>query len=453
MKLIDLTGQRFGSITVLYRTENRSGKVCWHCKCDCGKYIDIKSYRLTSGEINKCNYCAQADNQKRKFCKDKVGQRFGKLVVNERLPNYKNGRTYYKCKCDCGNEVFVLGGNLRNGNNHTSSCGCQSSRNGTKQYDFLHQFRYDDNKEIYLIYKHTAPNGKVYIGMTKQSIDRRSQNGNGYKTQRKFYRAIQKYGWNNFKHKILEDNLTHDEACELEQYYIKKYDSNNPQYGYNTTSGGDGCHGRGIHLVQEFNGEVVNSFSSYAEAGHLIGISPTSISKYVRYEILINGYLFKNIPINEFEKVKNIKNLEHLKLFKKALSERKTNRVKKINNERKININQYNLNGEYLYTYCGINETSEKLGIEISNALKTNGYAGGFLWKYDDGNHDNIEPYQGNNHNSKAVQQIDPKSKEIINIFKSGAEAEIKTGIPSKCINAVCNKKRRTTHGFMWSFV
>lgn len=96
------------------------------------------------------------------------------------------------------------------------------------------------------VYKHTAPNGKVYIGITchqENIIKRFGQNGEGYKTQRKFYRAIQKYGWDNFDHEILEKDLTSlDDANAREQYYIKLFDSHSN--GYNSTDGGDGTLGR-----------------------------------------------------------------------------------------------------------------------------------------------------------------------------------------------------------------
>ena len=56
---------------------------------------------------------------------DKTGKKYGMLFVEKRLPRYKNNRTYYKCKCECGNETNVDGGNLKdNGELHTSSCGC-----------------------------------------------------------------------------------------------------------------------------------------------------------------------------------------------------------------------------------------------------------------------------------------------------------------------------------------
>ena len=58
--------------------------------------------------------------------KDMTGQTFGKLLVIGRADDkiYKNGKRkiMWHCKCECGNEIDVLGSCLRNGG--TKSCGC-----------------------------------------------------------------------------------------------------------------------------------------------------------------------------------------------------------------------------------------------------------------------------------------------------------------------------------------
>lgn len=92
----------------------------------------------------------------------------------------------------------------------------------------------------YYIYIHKNKiNGKVYIGQTKRRPEERwGQNGNGYKTQM-FYKAIQKYGWDNFEHIILEEVSSQEEANSQEEYFIKLFDSTNPDKGYNLYSGGN----------------------------------------------------------------------------------------------------------------------------------------------------------------------------------------------------------------------
>ena len=92
----------------------------------------------------------------------------------------------------------------------------------------------------YKLYLHISPSGKRYYGITSQKVEGRwRKNGEGYRESTHFYRAIIKYGWDNFQHIVLFDNLTKAEAKELEVYYIALYDTTNPNKGYNVSLGGD----------------------------------------------------------------------------------------------------------------------------------------------------------------------------------------------------------------------
>lgn len=54
-KLKDLTGQRFGRLTVIKRDENdKRGNVQWLCECDCGKSAIVRGYQLTVGKTKSC---------------------------------------------------------------------------------------------------------------------------------------------------------------------------------------------------------------------------------------------------------------------------------------------------------------------------------------------------------------------------------------------------------------
>ena len=92
----------------------------------------------------------------------------------------------------------------------------------------------------FLVYMHVVPNGKVYIGISKQEPEKRWGNGQGYKSNAYFYADISKYGWMNISHNIIKTDLSADEACELEIQLIRTYDSTNPEKGYNIRAGG-GC--------------------------------------------------------------------------------------------------------------------------------------------------------------------------------------------------------------------
>ena len=93
----------------------------------------------------------------------------------------------------------------------------------------------------YKLYVHIAPNGKKYYGITKQKPEQRWRNGKGYSDNQHFVRAIDKYGWDNIEHIVLQEGLDIEEAKELEQYMIQWYDTANRAYGYNISLGGDAC--------------------------------------------------------------------------------------------------------------------------------------------------------------------------------------------------------------------
>lgn len=93
-----------------------------------------------------------------------------------------------------------------------------------------------ETKGTWVVYQHISPSGKSYIGITQQEPEKRWQNGNGYTSQRKFYNAIKKYGWESFQHNILKENICEEAASYWEKYFIKLFDSY--YNGYNATEGG-----------------------------------------------------------------------------------------------------------------------------------------------------------------------------------------------------------------------
>lgn len=129
----------------------------------------------------------------------------------------------------------------------------------------------------YVVYKHTnKQNKKVYVGVTN-NIDRRWRSGGiEYKppksesqTNRSFWNAIKKYGWDNFDHCILEEGLTMEEAFDREKFYINFYQSTNKEKGYNISQGGNGgiiydIHPRGM-LGKKQSKEFAKNHSKWAK--------------------------------------------------------------------------------------------------------------------------------------------------------------------------------------------
>lgn len=92
----------------------------------------------------------------------------------------------------------------------------------------------------FTVYIHHTPNNKVYVGITQKKVFVRwGKDGSGYSNQQLFWRAIQKYGWDNIQHEIVAKNLSKEDACQMEIDLIARYKSNNPDYGYNISFGGD----------------------------------------------------------------------------------------------------------------------------------------------------------------------------------------------------------------------
>lgn len=110
----------------------------------------------------------------------------------------------------------------------------------------------------YTVYKHTCPNNKVYIGITGLSVKKRWANGYGYRNNRLFFRAIEKYGWNNIKHEVLYTNLTKEEAEKREVELISLFKCNDKTYGYNISAGGSATT-LGIKMSTETKGKISKS--------------------------------------------------------------------------------------------------------------------------------------------------------------------------------------------------
>lgn len=105
-------------------------------------------------------------------------------------------------------------------------------------------------KMAYSVYIHTSPSGKVYVGITQQTVEQRWRNGKGYKGNQAFYNAIQKYGWKNIKHEIVAEGISKEEATNLEKELIAEYNATDKRYGYNICFGGeDGW--VGVHHTEE----------------------------------------------------------------------------------------------------------------------------------------------------------------------------------------------------------
>lgn len=143
-KKLDLTGQKFGRLTVIEEVgRDIHGNTKWRCKCECGGEIIVYAGNLRKGYTKSCG-CL------RKETKFKVGQKFGRLTIIERATNDKHGQTMWKCKCECGKDTIVNYNALRDG--RTKSCGClnreiSSERAKSRVNILLDKLKRDEFKE------------------------------------------------------------------------------------------------------------------------------------------------------------------------------------------------------------------------------------------------------------------------------------------------------------------
>ena len=107
-----------------------------------------------------------------------------------------------------------------------------------------------------IIYKWTnLKNNKSYIGKTTREKDRYYEHLKDRRKEIPFHRALDKYGVNNFKYEVIlktSSNSIHNLNVilnTLEKHYIKKFKSNDKNFGYNLTEGGDGV--KGYKLTDE----------------------------------------------------------------------------------------------------------------------------------------------------------------------------------------------------------
>lgn len=185
----------------------------------------------------------------------------------------------------------------------------------------------------YKIYLHISPSGGVYVGQTKQDCHKRWKNGYGYRYENKrFYKSIKKYGWENIKHVVLLDNLNKDEANTHEIGLIKAF--RNVGKCYNITNGGEG----------------------------VIGYKASEETR-------------QKLKDSHIGKESGMKGKQHTLETKN-----------KISNTRKKPVMQYAKTGEFLATFKSAVDAQENLGIDqghISQCCKgKRKTAGGYKWKY-----------------------------------------------------------------------
>lgn len=220
------------------------------------------------------------------------------------------------------------------------------------------------------VYKHTSPSGKIYIGITCQSLIRRWQNGNGYIGNPVFYKAIQKYGWENIKHEVLFTGLNKEEAEQKEIELIEQYHSCNHNFGYNISKGGNHSGKHSEETKKKISESNKGKIHSWSLGKHLSDEHKRKIS------IANKGNHHSNKGSHWSEEAKQ--KVSKLRKGRK-LSEETKQKMSKSRSKEVICI-------ETGITYSSAKEAGISNNITISNIIRVCNHkritAGGYHWRY-----------------------------------------------------------------------
>lgn len=221
----------------------------------------------------------------------------------------------------------------------------------------------------YTVYKHTAPCGKTYIGITSKPVNERWMNGRGYIRNNHFWNAIKKYGWENITHEVLETGLSRKEASDAERRYISLFDSSNPLCGYNLTDGGEA----GAHHTEESRRKLSESKKGKR---YNIGVPFTEERKRHLRENHADARGANNPNFGK-------------KWTQEQLAVRQAHRVYKTGGENPTAtpILQLDLDGNLVKRWGSISEASKEFcRTSIKDCLRGKyKQHRGFLWRYEDG--------------------------------------------------------------------
>lgn len=201
-------------------------------------------------------------------------------------------------------------------------------------------------------------NNKRYFGITCQEPENRWLNGHGYARHLPIGRAIEKYGWDNFEHIIIFENLIESDAKKLEVLYIAMYETQSDEYGYNLTCGGDGVCGL------EWSDESRRKMSI-----RMSGENHPNFGKHLSLETR------QKISENNKGKHNHLKGIPISESHKQHISEAKNKAV-----------SAYDDDGNLVFTFASARKAAATLGVNYKNiSLCIHGErkrCGGYHWSF-----------------------------------------------------------------------
>lgn len=307
-----------------------------------------------------------------------------------------------------------------------------------------------ENENNWVVYAHIVPKelsgyecNKYYIGISSDVKNRWKRNGAGYKSQL-VYNAISKYGWDNMHHIILNENLSKEKACKLEQRYIEMFRSNLREYGYNLTAGGEGGNKHGENIARyDWDGNLIDVFPSPKKAGEALQLeSYSTISLCARQKRKqAHGYIWRYFDEKPLEKIEPFIN----DCWQPVL--------------------QYDMQGNFIREWRNIREANISLGANqrgsIANACafrKRTHSAYGYQWRYKGSDIPVIDISNNYDYNTEKTifcYTLDGCFyKEYENVDAVFKEFDVvnKNGIKTKQLTNKCSENG-LWNGHLWSFI
>lgn len=302
----------------------------------------------------------------------------------------------------------------------------------------------------YTVYCHTNMiNNKKYIGITKNLLIRRwKKGGSGYKGQ-VFFNAIQKYGWDNFEHKIIAENLSKEEARKMEIELISTLHTLIGENGYNVGRGGEYSNPIILPVYQfDYHGNLINEYESATEAANAVKAKNSSGISYQcahpDKKKYAHGYVWrykKDVPdLNEF---KNNFDSSPYELYEP--------------------IYQFDLNNNLISSYKSIIDASKTNPQFLTHNIYLNckgeqATAFGYLWKFQKDVPD-IEEFRRTNiikinyesQINEPVIQLDFHGN-IIKEYSSVKEAGDLNNCSCTCIDKVCTGLHSSFADSLWVY-
>lgn len=206
----DLTGRVFGHLTVLGRAENKYGRTCWLCRCDCGNEKAVTARDLKAGKVKSCG-CRSHEHGHNRV--DLTGRKFGRLTALRPTDRRdRKGSVYWECQCDCGRVAEVTEDALVQ--KSVMSCGCLRNENRSKICEKLHRI---DGTCVEILEKRKSrkDNTSGFRGVFRTGNGKYRVNI-GFKGQRFYLGTYQDYG-EAVKVRLQAEELIH--GGFLEAYY------------------------------------------------------------------------------------------------------------------------------------------------------------------------------------------------------------------------------------------